>query len=195
MAGTKIRGITIQLGADYTKVTEAFNKVSKELSGVDRSLKDVNKLLKLDPKNVELLSQKQGYLKEAIDLTTQKLAEEKKILSEIQEIVGDEEDDLQIHQNNYLNVAYYTGKQWLTLDPQTNQIMEAPQDPHKARITVNRIKPVVSANLGKLTKNKPIMTVVPASTEQEDERKTITVIKHKKGCSRTEQPFVLYLIY
>lgn len=104
-------------------------------------------------------------------------AEEKKILSEIQEIVGDEEDDLQIHQNNYLNVAYYTGKQWLTLDPNTNQIMEAPQDPNKVRITVNRIKPVVRANLGKLTKNKPIMTVVPASTEQEDERAAQTADK------------------
>ena len=80
MAGTKIRGITIELGADFTKVTEAFNKVTKELNGVDRSLKDVNKLLKLDPKNVELLEQKQGYLKQAIDLTAQKLKEEKEML-------------------------------------------------------------------------------------------------------------------
>lgn len=80
MAGTKIRGITIELGADFTKVTEAFKNVTKELNGVDKNLKDVNKLLKLDPKNVELLAQKQGYLEEAISLTTQKLEEEKKML-------------------------------------------------------------------------------------------------------------------
>lgn len=79
MAGTKIRGITIELGADFSKVTDAFKNVTKELNGVDKNLKDVNKLLKLDPKNVELLAQKQGYLEEAISLTTQKLEEEKKM--------------------------------------------------------------------------------------------------------------------
>lgn len=76
----KIRGITIELGADFTQVTDAFNKVTKELGGVDKSLKDVNKLLKLDPSNVELLAQKQGYLEEAISLTAQKLLEEQKML-------------------------------------------------------------------------------------------------------------------
>lgn len=76
----KIRGITIELGADFTQVTDAFNKVTKQLGGVDKSLKDVNKLLKLDPSNVELLAQKQGYLEEAISLTAQKLLEEQKML-------------------------------------------------------------------------------------------------------------------
>ena len=76
----KVRGITIELGADFTQVTDAFNKVTKELGGVDKSLKDVNKLLKLDPSNVELLAQKQGYLEEAISLTAQKLLEEQKML-------------------------------------------------------------------------------------------------------------------
>lgn len=80
MANTKIRGITIELGADYKQVTDAFKKVSKELSGVDKSLKDVNKLLKLDPSNVELLSQKQKYLQDAIKLANDKLEEEQKML-------------------------------------------------------------------------------------------------------------------
>ena len=80
MAKTKIRGITIELGADYTQLTDAFKKVTKELSGVDKALKDVNKLLKLDPTNVELISQKQKYLEDAIALSNQKLEEEQKIL-------------------------------------------------------------------------------------------------------------------
>lgn len=83
MAATKIRGITIELGADTTQLTQAFKNVSKELSGVDKNLKDVNKLLKLDPKNVELLGQKQDYLTKAVALTQQKLEEEKKILAEM----------------------------------------------------------------------------------------------------------------
>lgn len=80
MAKTKIRGITIELGADYAQLTDAFKKVTKELSGVDKALKDVNKLLKLDPTNVELISQKQKYLEDAIALSNQKLEEEQKIL-------------------------------------------------------------------------------------------------------------------
>lgn len=97
-----------------------------------------------------------------------KKAHDREILNKIMETVGDETDDLTIHQNNFLNIAYYVGKQWLTYDTSTKQIMEAPQDNSKVRITVNRVKPIVRANLGKLTKNKPIMTVVPATTEQED---------------------------
>ena len=80
MAKTKIRGITIELGADTTQLTDAFKKVTKELSSVDKQLKDVNKLLKLDPTNVELISQKQKYLQDAIALANQKLEEEQKIL-------------------------------------------------------------------------------------------------------------------
>lgn len=81
MAGKKIRGITIELGADFTQVTDAFNKVTKQLGDTDKSLKDVNKLLKLDPSNVELLTQKQGYLEDAISLTAQKLLEEQNMLN------------------------------------------------------------------------------------------------------------------
>ena len=83
MAATKIRGITIELGADTSKLTQAFKDVSKELSTVDKNLKDVNKLLKLDPKNVELLGQKQEYLNKAVELTQKKLEEEKKLLAEM----------------------------------------------------------------------------------------------------------------
>lgn len=80
MANTRIRGITIELGADFSEVTEAFKTVTKQCSEVDKNLKDVNKLLKLDPKNVELLGQKQAYLNEAIKLTEDRLKEEEKML-------------------------------------------------------------------------------------------------------------------
>lgn len=80
---TKIRGITIELGADTTQLTKAFKDVSKELTAVDKSLKDVNKLLKMDPKNVELLGQKQDYLTKAIELTQQKLEEERNLLAQM----------------------------------------------------------------------------------------------------------------
>lgn len=89
MAATKIRGITIELGADTTQLTKSFKDVSQALNVVDKNLKEVNKLLKLDPKNVELLSQKQQYLKDAVALTNKKLEEEKQMLKKLQEEEGE----------------------------------------------------------------------------------------------------------
>ena len=87
---TKIRGITIELGAEYSKVTEAFAQVTKEMSGVSKGLKDVNKLLKLDPTNTELLAQKQTYLEQAVNLAKQKLEEEKQMLEAMPKSNGDQ---------------------------------------------------------------------------------------------------------
>lgn len=80
MAGTRIRGITIELSGDASKLNEALNGVNKALKNTQSQLKDVDKLLKLDPKNTELLQQKQGLLSDAIAQTKQKIDEEKKAL-------------------------------------------------------------------------------------------------------------------
>lgn len=81
MAGTRIRGITIELSGDASKLNEALNNVNKQLKNTQSQLKDVDKLLKLDPKNTELLSQKQALLRDAIDQTKNKIEEEKAALA------------------------------------------------------------------------------------------------------------------
>ena len=88
MANTKIRGITIEIGGDTTKLTKALDKVTTELKGTQNGLKDVNKLLKFDPSNVELLRQKQAYLNDAIKDTEAKLASEKKLLEDLKNTDG-----------------------------------------------------------------------------------------------------------
>lgn len=80
MASDKIRGITIKLNADTAGIMDGIKDINKSLKSTDTALKDVNKLLKLDPSNVELLSQKQDYLTKAIDDTKKKLEEEQKML-------------------------------------------------------------------------------------------------------------------
>ena len=89
MASTKIRGITIDLGVDTANLTKAFKEVDKQLSSTDKALRDVNKLLKFDGSNVELLSQKQKYLSDAVEQANTKLDEERKMLALIQEQDGD----------------------------------------------------------------------------------------------------------
>ena len=88
MAGTKIKGITIDLGVNTKPVTEGFQKINKDLRETDRTLKDIEKGLKLDPKNAELLAQKTKYLAQAIEETNKKLEEEQKILDELEKQDG-----------------------------------------------------------------------------------------------------------
>ena len=68
MAG-RIKGITIEINGDSTKLQKALSGIDKSLSDTQAKLKDVDKLLKFDPKNTELLTQKQKALKDAVDLT------------------------------------------------------------------------------------------------------------------------------
>lgn len=73
MAGSRIRGITIEIDGNTTKLQKALSGVDRSLSTTKATLKDVDKLLKLDPKNVELLTQKQKALTDAIGLTKTRL--------------------------------------------------------------------------------------------------------------------------
>lgn len=70
---TKVRGITIELGADTSGLSKALTGVNKEIGSTQRQLKDVERLLKLDPKNTELLEQKQRLLGNAVEQTESKL--------------------------------------------------------------------------------------------------------------------------
>lgn len=69
----RIKGITIEIGGDTTGLDKALKSVNTSIRSTQSALKDVNRLLKLDPSNTELLSQKQRLLKEAIAATKEKL--------------------------------------------------------------------------------------------------------------------------
>lgn len=73
MASTKIKGITIQIGAETSKVNEALKNINKAINSTKNELKDVDRLLKLDPSNTTLLAQKQKLLGDAINQTKTKL--------------------------------------------------------------------------------------------------------------------------
>ena len=71
---TRIRGINVEIGGDTTKLSKALEGVNKDIKGTQSQLKDVERLLKLDPTNSELLSQKQRLLADAVTSTSDKLA-------------------------------------------------------------------------------------------------------------------------
>ena len=70
----RIKGITVEIGGDTTKLSKALESVNKNIKNTQTQLKDVEKLLKLDPTNTELLSQKHKLLADAVSATKDKLS-------------------------------------------------------------------------------------------------------------------------
>lgn len=88
MAGSgnqKIRGITIELDGDASGLMKALSNIGKSLRSTQSQLNDVNKLLKLDPGNMELIAQKQRYLGEMTEQTAEKLEKQKEVLAQLKE--------------------------------------------------------------------------------------------------------------
>ena len=74
MAG-QIKGITIEFNGDTTKLSAAIKKIKSETRGLDTGMKSLNKALKLNPNNTELLIQKQTMLKQKVSATEKQLDE------------------------------------------------------------------------------------------------------------------------
>lgn len=69
----RLKGITIEIGGDTTKLSKALSSVNKEIKNTQSDLKDVERLLKMDPGNTDLLKQKQQLLADAVKETKEKL--------------------------------------------------------------------------------------------------------------------------
>ena len=98
MAKGGIKGITIEIAGDSSKLVKSLEAANKATSAVYSNLRQVNQALKLDPGNVEALAKKQELLEKAIAATTQKLeaekaaAEEAKKALELGQITQDQYD-------------------------------------------------------------------------------------------------------
>lgn len=73
MAASNIKGLTIEINGDTTSLDKALTNVNKTSRDLQSELRQVDKLLKLDPKNTELLAQKQKLLADAVENAKSKL--------------------------------------------------------------------------------------------------------------------------
>ena len=97
----KIRGITVQIGGDTGPLKDALKSANKEINNTQKDLKEVNKLLKLDPKNTTLLEEKQKLLAKSIEATKNKLVALKQAQKEAAEMLKNGE----ISQEQYDQLA------------------------------------------------------------------------------------------
>ncbi len=80
----KIKGLTVEIGGDTTKLGKALEDVDKKSRNLSSELGDINRLLKLDPGNTELLAQKQKVLADAIGNTGERLEKLKEAEKQVQ---------------------------------------------------------------------------------------------------------------
>lgn len=69
----RIKGITVEIGGDTTGLDKALKGVNNTIRSTQSALKDMDRLLKLDLGNTQLLKQKQRLLQESIKGTSKKL--------------------------------------------------------------------------------------------------------------------------
>ena len=84
MANKKIKGITIRLDAETSSLDKALKDVESTSKDLNWELKQVNSLLKFDPKNTQMLAQKQKVLTDSIDNTKKKLEALKQAQGEVE---------------------------------------------------------------------------------------------------------------
>ena len=89
MAAGRVKGITIEIGGDTTKLESALKSVNSEIKNTESKLKDVNKLLKMDPGNTQLLSQKYKTLQQEIGATKEKLTTLKEAAKQAEQALKD----------------------------------------------------------------------------------------------------------
>lgn len=80
---TKIRGVTVEIGGDVSGLDKALSKVNTSINTTKKELRDIERLLKLDPTNTELLRQKHQALGVELNQTKAKLESLKKAEQEL----------------------------------------------------------------------------------------------------------------
>lgn len=84
MANNKIKGLTVEIGGDTTKLGKALESVNKQSNDLSSELGEINRLLKFNPDNAELLAQKQKVLADIIQNTSEKLKTLKEAEKQVQ---------------------------------------------------------------------------------------------------------------
>lgn len=152
MATKRIAGITIEIGGDTTNLQKSLKGVDSQLSKTQNNLKDINKLLKLDPGNTELLTQKQKNLTKALGDTRERLEKLKKAQSEamtpeqydaLQREIIETEQNLKSLEDEYKKFGSVSAQQWKAVGNKVKDVGGKVTDVGKA-LTTRVSAPIVA---------------------------------------------------
>lgn len=147
-----IKGITVKIGADTTDLSKAMSSANRSISTTQKQLNEVQKALKLDPSNTELLAQKYRLLAEKADETRKKLQTLKDAQSQVEEQ----------YRNGEIDQGKYDAfrRELITTE---NQLKELEKDAARSNVTINSFGEKMKETGGKLTATgKAVMPVSAA---------------------------------
>lgn len=135
-----IKGITVKIGADTTDLSKAMSSANCSISTTQKQLNEVQKALKLDPSNTELLAQKYRLLTEKADETRKKLQTLKDAQSQVEEQ----------YRNGEIDQGKYDAfrRELITTE---NQLKELEKDVARSNATINSFGEKMKDTGGKLT--------------------------------------------
>lgn len=135
-----IKGITVKIGADTTDLSKAMSSANRSISTTQKQLNEVQKALKLDPSNTELLAQKYRLLTEKADETRKKLQTLKDAQSQVEEQ----------YRNGEIDQGKYDAfcRELITTE---NQLKELEKDVARSNVTINSFGEKMKETGGKLT--------------------------------------------
>ena len=135
-----IKGITVKIGADTTDLSKAMSSANRSISTTQKQLNEVQKALKLDPSNTELLAQKYRLLMEKADETRKKLQTLKDAQSQVEEQ----------YRNGEIDQGKYDAfrRELITTE---NQLKELEKDVARSNVTINSFGEKMKETGGKLT--------------------------------------------
>lgn len=99
MGASNIKGITIEIDGNTSKLSSALRDVNQEARDTNKSLRDIEKSIKYNPKNTELLAQKQRELGNAVNNTREKLDYLKKAQSQMSDEFRSTEEGQRAYDN------------------------------------------------------------------------------------------------
>ena len=101
-ASSKVKGITIEIGADTTSFGYAMKQIKQDAALVAKDMKAVDEAMKLDPNNIEKAADKLKLLREAADNATKKVETIKKAIEQLNKEYADKSSDEYKKQLDYL---------------------------------------------------------------------------------------------
>lgn len=129
MARNRIKGITVEIGGDTTKLNKALKNTDINLLRVQGDLREVERLLKLDPTNVELLAQKQRLLAERSELAAERLNTMEAAASQLDDTLEKSKlDDFNLELDLTRAKAENAAKELADFDPAIAQVGDSAGD-------------------------------------------------------------------
>ena len=126
---SRVKGITIQIGGDTTPLDRALRQTDSNIAKVQKDLREVERLLKLDPTNVDLLAQKQRLLAEQSSLAADRLETMETAAKQLDKTLDKSKlDDFNLELDVTKAKAESAARQLEDFDPVLSQVGETADD-------------------------------------------------------------------